>query len=122
MDARDAGPDSGDEILDVFGGGFAAHQVEHSGMDVLEGHVDVAGDLFALGDALDEFVAPMSRMGVEEADPEVALDLVEFRQEPGEGRAFGRIDPGFWTGLFVPEIHAKVGGVLADQVDFTDAF
>ncbi len=122
MDAGDACPDPGDEIFDVFGGSLAAHEFEHAGVDMLEGHIDVAGDFFALGDAFDEFVAPVGGMGVQESDPEIAIDLVEFPEELGEGLAFGRIHSGFGSGFFLPQIHAEIGGVLADEVDFADPF
>jgi len=44
------------EIPDVFSVGFAVHLIEHVVGDVLQGNVDVAGDLGAFRDCLDEFV------------------------------------------------------------------
>ena len=59
---------------------FAAHSSEHAFIDVLKRHVDIARDLVALRDRLDQFVAPMRRMGVEKANPEIALDLFDLAQ------------------------------------------
>jgi hypothetical protein len=45
-------------------------------MDVLQRHVDVADHFLALSDAGDQLIAPMRRMSVEQADPELTLDFV----------------------------------------------
>ena len=78
-DAGDAGADALDEVADVGAARLALHRVEHVVADVLQRHVDVAGDLRALGDGPDELVAPVRRMRVEQADPEIALDGVAAR-------------------------------------------
>src|SRR5205085_1515944 len=83
-DAGDPGADAGDECLDVFARSLAPHEFEHARMDVLERNVDVAADVAARGDAGDEFVAPMRGMGVEQANPKLAFDLVERAQELGQ--------------------------------------
>ena len=61
-----------EQFDDMLAGGFAPHPLEHVRVDVLEGDVDVAGDLGALGDGLDQFVGPMGRVGVEQPNPEIA--------------------------------------------------
>jgi hypothetical protein len=53
----------------------------------LERDIDVLRDLVALGDGGDELVRPMRRVGVEQAHPEIALDLVDLAQERAEGIA-----------------------------------
>ena len=70
--------------FDVFAARLAAHQLEHARMNVLQRHVDVARDLFGSGDRLDEFIAPMRGMRVEEPNPELAFDRVEFAQQFGQ--------------------------------------
>jgi len=60
-------------------------------------------------------------VGVEEADPEIALDLLQLAQEVGERIAAGRIDGRSRAGLFFPAVHAEVGGVLRNEVEFLDA-
>ena len=87
-DAGDAGTDAGEEGLDVLGAGLAAHELEHAGMDVLEGDVDVAADVAGGGDGGDEFVAPMRGVGVEEAEPEFAVDLIQLLDQTRERGAF----------------------------------
>lgn len=88
-DAWDASTDAFEEIADVSAIGLAAHESEHVVADMLEWHVDVTGDFGALGDGLDEVVTPVSGVGVEKADPEVALNLIERTDEGGERLAFG---------------------------------
>ena len=51
---------------------------------MLQRHVDVARDLRAFGDGLDQFIAPMRRVRVEEPDPKVALDAIERADQGGE--------------------------------------
>ena len=120
-EAGDAGAHAVDEVADVVAGGFALHGSEHAVGDVLEGDIDVASDLGGIGDGADEFVAPVGWVGVEETDPEVAFDGIEGADERGETFAFGAIDGAAWVRADVfPFIHAEVGGVLADEIDFAD--
>ncbi len=72
----DARAEAADQLFDMPARGFAPHTQEHLLVDVLERHIDIPGNLVARGDGLDEFVAPMSRMGIEEANPEIALDFL----------------------------------------------
>ncbi len=74
--------------------GLAAHEFEHARVDVLQRHVDVAGDFVALGDGLDEFVAPMRRVRVEQADPKLAFDLLQLAQQLRQRRAAAMNPPG----------------------------
>ena len=90
-------------------------------MDVLERHVDVAADMSARGDAGDEFIAPMRGVRVEQPNPELAFDLVEFAQQPVKRRPARGIHLLARPGLFLPLIHAEVGGVLADEIDLLHA-
>ena len=69
------------EVFNVLAAGFPLHQLEHARVDVLQRNVDVSSHLLALIDATDEFFAPVSRMGVKQADPKVALDIIELAQK-----------------------------------------
>ncbi len=57
---RDSRPQAVDEVFDVLARGFAAHEVQHVAMDVLERHVDIARHLGVPGDGLDQVVAPVA--------------------------------------------------------------
>ena len=83
-DAGDAGADFFDEGADVGAVGFTFHQSEHMIGDVLEGHVDVTGDFLAFGDGGDEVIAPVGGVGVEQADPKITGDGIEFAEQGGE--------------------------------------
>ena len=72
-DSGDAGADPADEVANVGAARLALHRRQHPVADVLQGHVHVAGHLGAFGDGPDQLVAPVRRMGVKDADPEVAL-------------------------------------------------
>jgi len=54
-------------------GGFASHIFEHAFFHVLKGHIDIASNFGKAGDGGDEFIGPVGRVGVEEADPEIPL-------------------------------------------------
>ena len=54
-------------------GSFASHIFEHPLLDVLQGHIDITGDFGKASDGGDEFIGPVGRVGVEEADPEIPL-------------------------------------------------
>jgi len=63
----------------------------------------------------------MGRVGVKETDPEVAFEFIERPEEGGEGFAAGGIDAGSGVGPIaeaLPFIHAEVGRVLRDEVNF----
>lgn len=121
-DAGDAGADALDEIADVVAAGLALHGAEHVVGDVLQGNVDVAGDFRALGDGLDELVAPMRGVGVEQANPEVALDGVELAQERRQCGAAAGVHGRARIGTLLPRIHAEEGRVLGNQIEFFHAF
>ncbi len=89
---------------------------------MLQRHVDVARDFAALRDRLDQFVAPMRRMRVEQAHPEIALDFLDLAKQRRERRAARRIDRLARPGFRRPQVHPVIGRVLADQVDFLHAF
>lgn len=113
-----------EKVADVFPVSLPVHLFEHVIGNMLKGNVDVAGDFGALGDGLDEFVGPVSGVGVEEADPEVPFKFVECTEERGEGFAFGRVDTRGRIGAVaeaLPLVHAEVGRVLGDEVDFLHA-
>ena len=66
----------------------------------------------------------MGRVGVEEANPEIAFEIVERTKKRGEGFATGGIDGRGWIGAVaaaLPFVHAEVGSVLRDEVDFLHA-
>ena len=89
-DARNARADFRDQIHDVLLRGFAAHPFEHVFVDVLERHVHVARDLWAFGDRLNQFIRPMRRMRVKQADPEIAGQRIQFAQQRANRRGIGR--------------------------------
>ena len=121
-DARDAGADALDQVANVVAACLALHAAEHVVADVLERNVDVAGDLRALRDRADELIAPMRRMRVEQADPEIALDGVQFTEKGGERGTAGRVDGGARVRALFLGVHAEEGRILGDQVDLLDAF
>ena len=57
-------------------------------------------------------------MRVEQADPEIAFDLIQLPEEAAKGWSAGRIDRLAGSRFLLPEIHAEVSGVLTDQVEF----
>ena len=129
-DAGNAGADAFDEIHDVLLRGFAAHPFEHVLVDVLERNVHVARDLFAFGDGLDEFVRPMRRMRVKQANPEIALERIQFAQQRADRRGIGgeRFGGG---GKFLrrrnraavvrAQIESVISRVLRNQIDLLHA-
>ena len=120
-DAWNAGADAADEVFYVLAGSLAAHEREHFGMDVLEGHIDVAGCVGIAGDRGDQVVAPMSGVSVQKSHPEFAADLPDLIEKMNERGATGGIDRLSGPGLLFPKIHAVVGSILADKVDFLHA-
>ena len=90
--------------------------------DVLQRHVDVAGDFGRFGNGLDEIIAPMRRVRVEQANPEDALDLVQLTDERGKRLALAGINAtARLRALLGPLVHAEVGGVLGDEIDLLHA-
>ena len=95
-------------------------------MDVLQRHVHVAGDLAALRDGPDEVIRPVRRMRVQQPDPEIALQSVEFPERrdsvvASAARAWVAAEnfSGEENGAAVirAKVEAVVGGVLGDQVE-----
>jgi hypothetical protein len=90
----------------------------------LQGNINIARDFGALRDRLNEFVGPVGGVGVKEADPEITFEPVESAKEGGEGFSASGIDAGGGLGAVaeaLPFVHAKVGRVLRDEVDFLHA-
>ena len=54
-------------------------------------NIDVARNLVTLRDGVDQFVAPVRRVRVEQAHPEVALDLLNFAKKNGQCWAICRV-------------------------------
>ncbi len=121
-DARDARANPPDQADDVLVGGFAAHRLQHRRVDVLQRHVHIPRHLVIARDALDQLVAPVRRVGVKQANPEIPLDLLQRVEQPRERRPARGIDRLRRAGAFLPLVHAEVRGVLADEVDLPDAF
>ncbi len=101
----------------MFARGFAPHGREHAAIDVLQRHVDVPHHVPAPRDGFDQFVAPVRRVGVKQAHPEIARDLVEAFDESTERDSPPAIHRLARAGLRLPPIHAEVGGVLTDEVE-----
>ena len=121
-DAWDASANPGDEIDDVLAGRFAAHREQHLGVNVLQRDVDVARHFFAASDGRDEFVAEMGGVRVEQANPEIAVDLVDRFEQMNQRNAAAGIHELGRAGFFFPEIHSVIGRVLADEVELLHAF
>src|SRR5207237_3251705 len=84
--SRNAGAQSGHQVLDMRAARFAAHPAQHALLDMLERHVDVTRDLVALRDRLDQLVAPMRWMRVKQPHPKISfyiLNVAEQRCERG---------------------------------------
>src|SRR5688572_30361345 len=73
----------------------------------------------------------MGGMGVKQANPEIARDVVEVAQECAEGGGVARkrfdsgvefFGSGNRTGPFRTKIESVVSGVLGDEIDFFDSF
>ena len=64
----------------------------------------------------------MRRMGVKKPHPEIPRNPFNPFQQPGQGRTARRIDRLAGPGFLVPEIHPVISRVLANQVNFFDAF
>ncbi len=107
----DAGDDAAglfDELEEDVSGAAALHGLEDGGAGVLEGDVEVFGDVGVAGDGFEEAGGDLVGVGVEEAEPAEAGEGGEGVEELGE--AFGEA-----------EIFAVAGGVLADEGDLADA-
>ena len=81
-----------DQIFDMRARRFAPHAAEHRFIDMLQRHVDVARDFATLRDRLDQLVAPMRRMRVEQAHPEIAFDIFDLAQKRRQRRPARGID------------------------------
>src|ERR1035441_2647671 len=71
---RDAGntlSNAPDKVHDVLARGLAPHPFEHVLVNMLEGNINVARDLGALGNGANQLVRPMRRVSVEQAEPEL---------------------------------------------------
>src|SRR6266481_7488899 len=89
---------------------------------MLQRNIDVARDLVALRDCFNQFIAPMRRMRVKQPHPEFAFDFLNFPKQRCERRPTSRINRLARPCLARPQIHPVIGRVLANQVDFADAF
>ena len=75
---------------------------------MLEGDVEVFGDVVVARDGVEEARGDFVGVGVEEAEPAEAGEWGEGFEEVGET-------------VFQAEVFAVAGGVLADEGDFADA-
>src|SRR5215471_17974267 len=89
---------------------------------MLERNIDVASDLVALRDRVDEFVTPMGWVRIQQANPEVAIDLLNFAEKGSQCGAVCRIHWLTGAGLHCPKIHSVIRRVLTNQIDLTNAF
>src|SRR5882724_7455747 len=64
----------------------------------------------------------MRRMRVKQPHPEFAFDFLNFPKQRCERRPTSRINRLARTCLARPQVHPVIGRILADQVDFADAF
>ena len=56
--------DAFEQFLDIVTAGFTPHAFEHGRVDMLQGDVDIFGDLIAGGDSSDKLIRPVSRVSV----------------------------------------------------------
>src|SRR5437660_11266161 len=89
---------------------------------MLQRDIDIARDLVAASDCLNQFITPMRRMRVKEAHPEFPFNLLNLAKERGERRPVRRINRLTRTRFHLPQIHSVVRLVLADQVDISHPF
>src|SRR5262245_18275755 len=89
---------------------------------MVQGDIDVARNFVALRNGFNEFIAPMCRVRIKQAHPEVALDMLDFAKKAGKSWAACRVHWLTGSGLRRPEIHSIIGRVLADQIDLANAF
>ena len=75
-DSWNACADFRDQIHNVLLRRFAPHPFEHVFVDVLERDVNVARHFLTFGNRLDQFVRPMRRMRVKQANPKITLERV----------------------------------------------
>src|SRR6266516_407943 len=91
-------------------------------VDMLQRNIDVARDLVALCDSLNQFIAPMRGVCVKQTHPEFAFNLLNLTKQRCERRPASRIDGLARPCFYRPQIHAVVRSILTDQVDFAHAF
>src|SRR5271166_2944444 len=73
-----------DQVLDMLPGSLSPHAKQHLLVDVLERHVDVTGNLVALGDGPDQLTAPVRRVRVKKPNPEITFELLKLPQKRGK--------------------------------------
>ncbi len=110
--------------------GLAPHPLQHVLVDVLQGDVHVARHLGAFGDGLNQLVRPVRRVGVEQANPELAGQGIQLAQQGanrgglGRERLHGRAEllrRGNRAAAVRAQVQAVVGRVLRDQVQLLHA-
>ncbi len=89
---------------------------------MLQRDIDIARDLVASSDCLNQFITPMRRMRVKKANPEFPFYLLNLAKERGERRPVRRINRLTRTCFQLPQIHSVIRRVLADQVDLSHPF
>src|SRR6267378_820412 len=70
-----------DQIFDVLTRRFSPHAPQHLVVDMLQRNIDVASDLVAVRDGVDQFVTPVRRVRIKQAHPEVPLDSLNFAKK-----------------------------------------
>ncbi len=101
-------PDGVEQLQEAVGVAEAAHGAQHVGRGVLEGQVEVGGDLGGGGQDVDQARAHLGRLEVAHPDPLDAVDLGQLRQQ-----GLQQAD--------VAEVLAVGGVVLGDQHDLLHA-
>src|SRR6266567_3836408 len=101
--------------------GFPPHSPQHRLIDMLQGNVDVARDLVAFCNRLDQFVAPMSRVCIKQSHPEFAFDLLNFAKQRGKSWSSRRINRLTGSRSLRPQVHSVIRCILTDQIDLERA-
>lgn len=105
---RGPGADRAEQFQEAVGVPEAAHRAQHAGRRVLEGQVEVGGDLGRGGEDVDQAGTHLGGLQIADPDPLDAVDLRELRQQRLQ-------QPD------VAQVLAVGGVVLGDQHDLLDA-
>ena len=97
-----------DELEEEVGCAAALHALEDGGAGVLEGDVEIFGDVVVACDGVEQAGGDLVGVGVEEAEPAQAGEWGEGVEEVSET-------------VFEAEVFAVAGRVLADEGYFADA-
>src|ERR1017187_4387390 len=129
-DAGNALSNAANEVHDILAGSLATHPLEHVLVNVLKGNINIARDLWALGNGANQLIRPMRRMRVEQTEPELTGQGIQLVQQGANGGGLGweRLHRcvelrgrGNRSAAVRAQVQTVVSRVLRDQVQFLDA-